>query len=553
MLTIEVELLTGRYAATAHNDRDRAEWPPHPARLFSALVAALHERSPTDPDERAALLWLEQQEAPSLEVDVEAGSRLVRDVFVPVNDISLIGDLGRPLREAEQDLDRAEALPEGKMRDTEVKSARKQIDKARKRIEAVYVDHARRDDEPSNKEIASALALTPDRRTRQVRTFPVVLPTRPHFALRWPAAPPASLRVALGALLERVTYLGHSSSLVRCALSQREVVPTLVVREDGDHVLRTVGPGQLERLEREYERHRGVENRVLPARPRAYGTPSTAELTEPTARTVFGDDWIVFERVGRAGLLSSCCQGLSRAIRAALIEVHGSEDLPASLSGHSPDGKPSDQPHLAYLTLPFVAHEYADGSVMGCALVLPRGVPARDREMLLRLVAKWERTRGTGETFRLVVAGAGLPRTEIQRVELSEKATLRPSRWTRPERRFVTATPIALDRNPGDLRGNRDGEAQAAAERARGTIAMACERIGLPKPRSVAVSFAPRARGAQPARAFGPWPRKPGVPTRVLVHAELQFDSLVRGPVILGAGRFFGLGLCLPLSEDANR
>ena len=39
MLAVEVAFLTGRYVATAYNSRDEAEWPPHPARLFSALVA----------------------------------------------------------------------------------------------------------------------------------------------------------------------------------------------------------------------------------------------------------------------------------------------------------------------------------------------------------------------------------------------------------------------------------------------------------------------------------------------------------------------------------
>ena len=43
MLTIEVEFLLGRYAAADFRDRERPEWPPHPARLFSALVAASHE------------------------------------------------------------------------------------------------------------------------------------------------------------------------------------------------------------------------------------------------------------------------------------------------------------------------------------------------------------------------------------------------------------------------------------------------------------------------------------------------------------------------------
>ena len=58
MLAIEVELLAGRYSATAHNDRGRAEWPPHPARFFSALVAALHDKEPVDAHEREALVWL---------------------------------------------------------------------------------------------------------------------------------------------------------------------------------------------------------------------------------------------------------------------------------------------------------------------------------------------------------------------------------------------------------------------------------------------------------------------------------------------------------------
>lgn len=63
MLAIEIELLTGRYAATAHNDRGRGEWPPHPARFYSALVAAFHDNDNADQAERAALLWLEQQDA----------------------------------------------------------------------------------------------------------------------------------------------------------------------------------------------------------------------------------------------------------------------------------------------------------------------------------------------------------------------------------------------------------------------------------------------------------------------------------------------------------
>jgi CRISPR-associated protein Csb2 len=33
------------------------------------------------------------------------------------------------------------------------------------------------------------------------------------------------------------------------------------------------------------------------------------------------------------------------------------------------------------------------------------------------------------------------------------------------------------------------------------------------------------------------------------VHADIVFAEKVRGPVLLGAGRYTGLGLCLPIDE----
>ena len=88
MLAIEVELLTGRYVATAYNTRVEAEWPPHPARLFSALVATHFASEEPPADERATLQWLEAQGAPSIKAS-EASSREVTTVFVPVNDTAM--------------------------------------------------------------------------------------------------------------------------------------------------------------------------------------------------------------------------------------------------------------------------------------------------------------------------------------------------------------------------------------------------------------------------------------------------------------------------------
>jgi CRISPR-associated protein Csb2 len=547
-LVIEVELLAGRYAATAHNDRTQAEWPPHPARFFSALVAALHDGDVVNPAEREALVWLENQAPPALDVDLtvdaDVGRRRVLDVYVPVNDISTVGDIEKPLREARAALDRAEKNNESEQM---VKRARKAVDQETKAF-GVAVNQDEIDQNPSDKALKAAVWLLPERRVRQVRTFPVVIPGRRTFALVWSADPSVHIGTALRGLCHRVTRLGHSSSMVRCDVVTHSVNVTLVPSDLGTEVLRTVGPGQLARLEAAHERHRGFESRVLPSRPQRYGRPLIKSMQPRSPVSVFSGDWILFERTGGARPLSSRGTDLARALRAALLEQHGSPDLDEPLSGHAPDGRPTDRPHVAFLALPFVGWEHADASIQGLAIVLPEELPTSGREKLLRLIASWESDRGRDGMLEL--AQGSLPPVRVRRIDVPERRSLRPSTWCRPARYFVTATPIALDRNPGNLRSNQERTAQKAAEEARRLISEGCKRIGLPSPASVEVSFAPLLTGTQPAQAFLPWPARPGRPSRVRVHAAIQFDQPVRGPLLLGAGRHLGLGLCLPISED---
>lgn len=533
MLAIEFELLTGRYVATAHNDRGRAEWPPHPARFFSALVAALHDQEPVDQVERAALLWLEQQGAPSLRVDTESrvGRRQVQNVYVPVNDITLGGDVA--IREAEAKL--AEAKTPATKQKAEVA-----LEKVKRAAVAV-------DPEPSDKALETAVALMPERRTRQVRTFPVVVPETATFALLWPTADGSSHRAALDQLCARLTRLGHSSSLVRCRVVDRDVTPTLVPSDEGDLVLRVVGPGQLERLDRAFDHHQGEKSRVLPARPQRYRSVSQTTSPVRAADSVFSADWVLFERVGGTRPAASRTTDVARALRGALIETHGRPDLPPTLSGHA-EGGPTEQPHVAFLPLPFVGNEHADGALMGCALVLPHDLPKNDRELLLRLVAKWEKER-SDEQRNLTLAGSTLRSFVIRRVDVSAKAALDPVRWCRASKHFLTATPIALDKNPGNLRSNQDGAAGKAALAAQQSISDACLRVVGVRPCSVDVSLAPLLLGAQHVRDFLPWPGRPGRTARVRVHADIRFEVPVRGPLLLGAGRYFGLGLCLPVED----
>lgn len=535
MLTIEIELLTGRYAATAHSDRERAEWPPHPARLFSALVAALYDREQVDQAERSALLWLEQQRAPSLWVDPESrvGRRQVPDVYVPVNDVTL--GLDTQIRSAEKALQQADGA-------SKRRAAEKKLATARSVPNVVEAA-------PSDRALKTATVLLPERRTRQVRTFPVVIPETPIFAFLWRDADATEHRGGLERLCARVTRLGHSSSLVRCNIIDRDISPTLVPSDDGDTTVRVIGAGQLERLERAFahRRHDGDEIYVLPALPQRYGQAYKFAAPIAHAESVFSTDWVVFERVGGSRPVSSRSTDLARALRGALLEQHGDKGLPATLSGHA-ESAPTEQLHVAFLPLPFIGHEHADGAIMGCALVLPRQLPTSDRETLLRLVAKWEKERAD-ERGTLTLAGGTLPPFRVRRVNVSAKTSLSPELWCRASTRFITATPIALDKNPGNLRSNQDGTARKAALEAQQSISDACRRVVGVQPVSVEVSLAPLLPGAQHVRDFLPWPGRPGRTPRVRVHADICFEERVLGPLLLGAGRYFGLGLCLPVED----
>ena len=147
------------------------------------------------------------------------------------------------------------------------------------------------------------------------------------------------------------------------------------------------------------------------------------------------------------------------------------------------------------------------------------------------------------------LAAGTLDPVRVVRVDVADKWSLRPRTWCGPSKRFVTATPIALDRHPGRLRSNHERAAHKAAVEAQRTIADACERVGLPRPVSVEISLGPLLPGAQHVREFLPWPGRPGRTARARVHADIRFAHPVRGPVLLGAGRYFGLGLCLPIRD----
>lgn len=544
MIALEVELLTGRYVATSFNDRSAPEWPPHPARLFSALVATAHEHEELTSSARPALKWLEEQGAPDIEAS-DAELRSVIPTFVPGNYSGVVVGWGA----AEEKLERARealATAEAEGDKKAIKSARTALAKAEKVFQA---ETAKALDDDGKGDPYRAQEMLPDRRGRQPRTMPAMAPHVPQVRYVWRSAePPEDVKASLSALSQKMVRLGHSSSLVSCRVVEESapLAPDLKrwrPTTSPGVSMRIVSEGQLSRLEGAFARHLGVEPRVLPAEHQNYEIEGATKATA-SASPVFGE-WIVFREIAgengrRIGIKLSKTEDITRALRGALLS-HADGAIPAVLSGHDSSGKPLDRPHVAYVPLADVASPYASGSVLGVAVLLPRDIESEERRAVLRAIGRWEQ-RG----LRLTLGRAGA--VELERVIDSDpRKSLTPSFWTKRSRRWGSVTPVALDKNPGNLHSTDPKEASAAARNAEEIVMKACERVGLPSPRWVEIIRRSLFDAAPPARNYMPFPQKnsngKGV-TRVCVHVEMGFEEPVEGPVLIGAGRYFGVGLC---------
>ena len=387
-------------------------------------------------------------------------------------------------------------------------------------------------------------------RTGQARNYPSVTLAEPRVTYMWKSVPSADLVSAVDGLCARLTRLGHSSSLVACRVVGNERAPNFVPGEGGT-VLRSVGPGQLDALEREYTKHRGSKPRVLPFTPVRYRQPAPDATEEVPKSPDTAGDWLVFAfRRGSKGYPSTIVVEVASALRGAVLR-YASDPIPEGLSGHRETGRPSTEPHVALLPLPWVGHDHADGRLMGIALAMPGQLASKSRRAALRAIGRWEDTH---DPLTLTLGRRG--RLQMDRVTgPSPLVTLRPSVWRRQSRRWVSATPIALPTHPGRLSSGSAAARRKAWARAEDAVINSCWHVGLPEPRDVTISLAPLIAGARSAPAFPAFrQRGPGdrPVARRLVHAAVTFEDPVIGPLVLGAGRYLGLGLMRPIPERSR-
>ena len=335
---------------------------------------------------------------------------------------------------------------------------------------------------------------------------------------------------SLNALAADTAYVGHSASLTRCRFRGGEPA------DKGVPARRRVYRGRLAELEREFH-----------ATPLKRPSPGTPVRAPPTAEPTRADGWLVLEHVDgempdiRGAALAA--KALRNTIMAGYREIGLGEAIPSKLSGHSADGKPSTEPHLGITPLAFLGWPYASGAVLGFALVPPRGELLVDPDFQRAMRAI---TSSDGSRRLLRLDSAGLHLT-LAIGSTGERRSLDPTRYLGAARVWASCTPIVLDRHL-KAAGNEAREQEITT-----LIGQACANIGLPEPRCIAAGKHSAVEGSPSAYPSGRAPRwlrwrlPESLASRQLTHAVVEFAEPVHGPVVIGAGRFVGLGLCLPL------
>jgi CRISPR-associated protein Csb2 len=388
-------------------------------------------------------------------------------------------------------------------------------------------------------------SVLPEYRRRQPRRFPATRPHDPIVLFHWDeAAPDDATFQALNQIAADTSYLGHSASLIRCRFLRCDTPP----KTDPQSAMRSIYPGRFEELRsgyRQFLRSNGKVGRPrpgVPVRPRAVSIDNTKQ-------SYFSSEWLVLEHnegempdIRAAALVS---KEIRDAILSGYRQCGMGDSIPAVISGHTEKGDPVQMPHLAIVPMAFAGYPYADGHVLGFAFVPPRSSGLLEEQGFRRAMRK----------LTIHVVGEEQHQLRLNTFEIgfsitrnSPRRSLDSMEYTRSAKMFGTVTPIVLDRHLKKSGAERQSE---IVEQLRS----ACRNIGLPQPDLIvpdkhsAIEGVPSAEPSGNAPRWMRWRLPNSLATRALTHAVLRFPVPVEGPVILGAGRFVGLGLCRPIGD----
>ncbi|MFV0525935.1 MAG: type I-U CRISPR-associated protein Csb2 [Acidimicrobiales bacterium] len=362
----------------------------------------------------------------------------------------------------------------------------------------------------------------PGRQSGLVRPGQRAAPRSPFITYVWPEIEPSDLQVAaLRRRAARIAYLGTADSPVRVMVNRpvdRDGRDLWQPDVGGSVALPVPYVGYLAALDRGYEAFRaGASPRGMrvPRARVAYRPPGGPSPSQPEPVIV----WLVLDR----GLPTRQALATANALRGLVLRAYSDRfgEPPPVLHGH---GVERGSQHARYLPLPDIGHRHARGRILGAAIWLP---PATRAEVLgnLRLALQ-------ASTGRLTLPGGGRRIIRLRAEGEARPWAANPRRWTQPATEFATAFP-AVHQRFGPI------------DDARAAVSTWCTDAGLPEPVAADVSRAPYFPGIPRFEAREVWRDKStkGYPYS---HVRLRFAEPVAGPVAIGRGRSFGLGLLAP-------
>lgn len=349
----------------------------------------------------------------------------------------------------------------------------------------------------------------------------------PRIIYVWDVSPSDDLVRALDDLLPEITHIGSGESLVEARRVQLDGFGIAPIdfsglewqytpdAGNGDMLIRVPADGLMKRFDEAYARGGHLDSYPT-HRYRRWDRNSTEGRESP---------WRLSYRFRLRGAAFHLEQALPliEAFRGTLLTLSSREEMPSVLHGHGHKGKH----HVAFMPLAFVGSRHADGRIKGIGVAVPRDADADDREVIASFMHRLD-----GLDVRVRADS-----TQLSLMDRGERGmvSLQQSTWTSPSNTWVSVTPIALDDWPGDDVG--------------GVVAKSCVRAGLPLPERIEFVRTSMAGAAVPhsGRFRGIAQRCPPKSPAVWGHACIRWRDPVKGPLLLGRLRHFGIGLMMPV------
>lgn len=399
-----------------------------------------------------------------------------------------------------------------------------------------------------------------------------------HVAFRW-RSDDANFKslaeqhlAALNDVTTKLRYLGRAEDQVECHVSLTSTTHELPITESSevwrpskgveDVRLWTARPESTAELMQEFARPRIEREARTPARhflrAQAYVRDAASALL-PVHIAIFQ----IFRKTKNPDELPVVCDATNAhrwrsPLRALACDVASNRDRwddPALadelISGHFSGGGRTEQPHLAFVPLPSLnAQGQADGRVRRFALLgyanPENAASAASIYRVLSSCLDGEDIDEVGPFER------GERRYRLQLIEDPWRSDKVWPFYARSSRVWVSATPVAIDRRYKVPTHSPSGQELSSNERHLrrhsewGKLVRASLRhIRLPDDlvhgSNIALSVSPLLAATERAESYRP--RDERAP---FLHARIEFPRPVRGPLLLGDRRYFGLGLFVP-------